>query len=163
MKGRIKRAVGRSPPKTPDKMQDVRAKDDQKEPLFEKQRDVPPPLRESRWAFTEPRLREVNKEDQIAELISKMRVPGDEGCNASKELVQIGKPAVPLLIVALRDPDYKVQVRAAKALGEIGDNMAVPALLEAIGGRHPNLSMNRTELLVWESAALALRKIVNGK
>jgi len=139
-----------------------------KKPAFDKSGSQT--LRTSKWHDTKPRLREVladnSEEDQkpkIAELISKMRVPGDEGCNASTELIEIGKLAVPLLIVALRDPDYKVQVRAAHALGKIGDLSAVPALLEAIGGKHPNSSKTPAEMLVWESAALALRRIVNGK
>jgi HEAT repeat protein len=46
---------------------------------------------------------------------------------------QLGRPAVPLLIVHLTDPDNKVRATAANLLGLLQDPMAVDALLEAAG------------------------------
>ncbi|MEM3071821.1 MAG: HEAT repeat domain-containing protein, partial [Candidatus Anstonellales archaeon] len=49
----------------------------------------------------------------------------------------IGKPAVPALIDALKDENWDVRYRAAKALGEIAEkggdcSAAVPALIDAL-------------------------------
>jgi len=48
--------------------------------------------------------------------------------NAVYALRQIGKPAVLPLAVALRSPNTQVRLNAAKALTEIGDARAVPAM-----------------------------------
>jgi len=47
---------------------------------------------------------------------------------AREALVYAGKPAVDLLIEALRESDHQVQWEAAKALGTIADPAAAPAL-----------------------------------
>ena len=45
------------------------------------------------------------------------------------------KTAVPALIKALKDKDFRVCGYAARALGEIGDRSAVPALISALGDK----------------------------
>lgn len=47
-------------------------------------------------------------------------------------LVDIGAPAVPLLISTLRDPDDDVRWEAAKALGEIADARAASELVNTL-------------------------------
>lgn len=47
-------------------------------------------------------------------------------------LVDIGGPAVALLIEALGDPNSQVRWEAAKALGQIADPVAAPALVKAL-------------------------------
>ena len=56
-------------------------------------------------------------------------------CFAIETLGAIGKTAtdaVPVLIERLRDEDYVVRMRAARALGAIGAKEAVPALIEGL-------------------------------
>ncbi len=67
-------------------------------------------------------------------------------------LAKIGKPAVPALIVALKDQAKVVRRRAAEALGKIGTEAkaAIPALIAALDDEG---------YLVRESAADALEKI----
>ena len=50
-------------------------------------------------------------------------------------LVDIGSPAVPYLVQALEDPDAEecVHWEAAKALSDIGDPLAAPALIDILG------------------------------
>jgi HEAT repeat protein len=47
-------------------------------------------------------------------------------------MVELGTPAVPPLIQALRDGDSDVREAACRALGEIGDRQAVPPLIQAL-------------------------------
>jgi HEAT repeat protein len=47
--------------------------------------------------------------------------------------VEIGAPAVELLIGKLKDPKYQVRFGAIEALGQIGDPRAVPPLIDALG------------------------------
>ena len=49
-----------------------------------------------------------------------------------KEFTKIGKPAVELLIQALKDEDYQVRGGAAEALREIGDKRAVEPLINVL-------------------------------
>jgi hypothetical protein len=49
-----------------------------------------------------------------------------------QSLVTIGKPAVIFLVKLLRDRNDQVRWEAAKALGEIGDGRAAPALIVAL-------------------------------
>jgi HEAT repeat protein len=66
------------------------------------------------------------------------------------ECVRIGKPVVEPLLVALRDEEELVRLKAAEALGRIGDRRAVEPLIEALGDENLN---------VREKAAEALAKI----
>jgi HEAT repeat protein len=50
-------------------------------------------------------------------------------------VVELGTPAVPHLIQALRDGNSYVRVAACRALGAIGDRQAVPPLIQALGDR----------------------------
>jgi HEAT repeat protein len=52
--------------------------------------------------------------------------------HAREALVRIGKPAVAPLIEELTDPSDDVRWEAAKALGQIGDPEAAPALVNAL-------------------------------
>jgi HEAT repeat protein len=54
---------------------------------------------------------------------------------ARLSLVDIGSPAVPYLVQALEDPDVQecVHWEAAKALSDIGDPAAAPALVDVLG------------------------------
>lgn len=51
-------------------------------------------------------------------------------------LLKIGRPGLPGLVAALSNGKYDVQESAAYVLGEIGDQSAVPALLEAMKNEH---------------------------
>jgi HEAT repeat protein len=51
---------------------------------------------------------------------------------ARRDLVVIGRPAVAPLIKALTDPNDDVRWEAAKALGQISDPAAAPALVNAL-------------------------------
>lgn len=66
---------------------------------------------------------------QIAALANNDVVARDR---ARLALVQIGKPAIQSLIVALKDARWIVRWEAAKALGEIGDPAAIPALIATL-------------------------------
>lgn len=55
---------------------------------------------------------------------------------ARERLQDIGQPAVRLLIKAMDDPNEDVRWEAAKALGEIGDPAAAPALVNALEDRN---------------------------
>jgi HEAT repeat protein len=48
--------------------------------------------------------------------------------DATRALVRIGRPAVPLLIAALDAPDAKMAMYAAYCLGQIQDSSAISAL-----------------------------------
>lgn len=51
---------------------------------------------------------------------------------ARQALVEMGAPVVDQLIVALRSPSHTTRWEAAKALGEIADPLAAPALIAAL-------------------------------
>lgn len=55
--------------------------------------------------------------------------------SARRKLISLGKPAVPLLIQCLSDPNRQVRWEAAKALGEIRDPAAATALVGALEDR----------------------------
>lgn len=69
---------------------------------------------------------------------------------AARALVEIGAPAVELLLVALRNEDMGVRHRAAYALGDIGDPRAVHPLTAALKDAYGD---------VRRAAATALGKI----
>jgi HEAT repeat protein len=58
-------------------------------------------------------------------LIRALRESGSLGTNAEKTLVKIGTAAVPRLITSLNDSNWEMRIRAANALGEIGDERAI--------------------------------------
>ena len=58
---------------------------------------------------------------------------------AREELVEIGQPAVPYLLEALKDKRRDVRWEAAKALSEIGDPRAALALVSALEDNDPGI------------------------
>jgi HEAT repeat protein len=74
-----------------------------------------------------------NINGNIRKLVTALSSPDDlTRVKARRELVATGKPALPLLVEALRDPNYLVRWEAVKALGEIGDPETSPALVKAL-------------------------------
>lgn len=71
--------------------------------------------------------------------------------HAVEELIQIGKPAIPVLTeTLLQDKSSQVRSIAASALGKIGDPTAVPVLEKALRDKSKG---------VYASVEKALRKI----
>ena len=70
--------------------------------------------------------------------------------NAKRALIEIGPPAVPLLIEALRIDSCHIRWNVVYALGAIRDASAVPSLTEAL---------NDPDALVQDEATVALGKI----
>jgi HEAT repeat protein len=69
----------------------------------------------------------------VKNLIALLSSPDDLArTGACRSLIAIGRPGVPLLVEALRDPHYVVRWEAARALSAIGDPTAAPALVEAL-------------------------------
>ena len=64
--------------------------------------------------------------------------PADRAYAASQlgKLAAEAKPAAPLLIDCLGDPDWQVRRQAAEALGAIGDSAAVDPLIEVVSNRN---------------------------
>jgi HEAT repeat protein len=69
----------------------------------------------------------------INRLLDKLTIrDGIQRQDARQQLVDMGKPAVPYLIKALRSPNERVRWEAAKALGQIRDPIAAPALVQTL-------------------------------
>jgi HEAT repeat protein len=64
---------------------------------------------------------------------------GERRTAAAEALAALGPPAVPALVVALRDPDAGVRAGAAYALGKIGDARAVEPIMALVEDRDPSL------------------------
>jgi len=62
---------------------------------------------------------------------------------AACELVAFGSEAIEPLCAALRDRELRVRLAAAKSLGEIGDERAIPALVAALRELFPGQSPRR--------------------
>jgi HEAT repeats/HEAT repeat len=62
-------------------------------------------------------------------------------------LVQIGPPAVPLLITAMEDEDWVIRQGASQALGRIGDRQAVGPLINALGDKNQWIRQYAAEAL----------------
>jgi HEAT repeat protein len=78
----------------------------------------------------------------MAEMIQSLMVAlgssdGVERLRAREKLVEIGKPAVPGLTMALSSPNEKVRWEAAKALGEIRDPTTANALVDTLEDVEP--------------------------
>jgi HEAT repeat protein len=87
---------------------------------------------------------------RLLRVLRSRRVGQSVRAAAARALGQIGAPAVPGLLAALRDAEEDVRRAAAAALGEIGDAAAVPGLLAALGDAEED---------VREAAAAALGQI----
>jgi hypothetical protein len=77
--------------------------------------------------------------DKVEKLIEQLK-DENEGVviKATEALVEIGKPAVPVLNGALKDGIPKVRSSATYVLGKIGDTRAVPALVETLEDKYLN-------------------------
>jgi HEAT repeat protein len=74
-------------------------------------------------------------ENRVAELVEDLRSPDAAAVDrAVRQLVEMGEPAVPALILALKDPEARVRSAAASALWGLGPKArnAVPTLAEAL-------------------------------
>lgn len=74
---------------------------------------------------------------RINELIRRLELQDRAALNLAKEeLVEIGQPAVPLLIEALKNKSFEISRYSAQILGKIGDVKAVVPLLAVIRGNN---------------------------
>jgi HEAT repeat protein len=67
---------------------------------------------------------------------------------ARDELVEIGRPAVPYLLEALKDKRTYVRWEAAKALSELGDPRAAEGLVVALSDNDPGIRWMAAEGLI---------------
>jgi hypothetical protein len=75
----------------------------------------------------------VPSDEKIRSLVEGLAdLDGVERHAIRMQLEEIGQPAVPALIAALRSPSEHARWEAAKALGEIGDPRAAPALVKTL-------------------------------
>jgi hypothetical protein len=109
---------------------------------------------------------------QMEPLVAALRGQ-DDGARwrASIALGHLGKPAVPALVEALRDPDYKVRIAAANAIRDMGSKGAesVPILAENLsysqdrelgyGAKEPSLYAGSPSMQVRWCAVAALGHI----
>ncbi len=77
----------------------------------------------------------MTDEKRIRELIQQLGTREWE--TAQAELIQVGRPAVPALIEALKDKEKTGRWRAAEALGDIGDDRAVEPLIAGLKDEEP--------------------------
>ena len=71
--------------------------------------------------------------DTIHSLVDSLASPDSAERHAAREqLEEVGEPAVPLLVKALRSPNENARWEAAKILGKIRDVSAAPALVRAL-------------------------------
>lgn len=92
--------------------------------------------------------KKLNREEiakWIAALGSK---DGMERQHARLTLVEIGKPALPYLIEALKDVHHQVRWEAAKALGSLNDPDAAPALVAALMDESSEIRWLAAEALI---------------
>lgn len=80
---------------------------------------------------------DVQKE--VAELITSMEKSDYAGKAAADKLVEIGKPAVEQLLVALKHPKPRVRYWSAAAVARIGDERAYKPLVELVKSDPNNL------------------------
>lgn len=79
----------------------------------------------------------------------------------TRELVRIGRPAVPQLTAALADGNKHIRRHAALVLGEIGDPVAVESLLECCRAEHArNAESGEWDNDVLEPATVAVVKLL---
>jgi hypothetical protein len=98
----------------------------------------------STWAADPPKSETL--EARIARLIEKL---GDARFRvreaATKELIAIGRPAIPALRKALASPDPDIRLRARMILGKIKNS--VPGLIEDLGHKDPAIRREAAEQL----------------
>lgn len=98
-----------------------------------------------------PSIEELKNNQDIEGLINAMGYESDNKIqlDALHALINIGEPAIELLIKALKDENIEIRQRAANALGFLGDQRATEPLIEAL---------NDTTI-IRSNAAAALGKI----
>jgi len=79
-----------------------------------------------------PQERPESDRAEIRKLIEKMAPDDFAGQYASRKLAEIGEPAVPALIAALTSDVPRVRYWSIAALSSIGDERAVPAVMERL-------------------------------
>jgi HEAT repeat protein len=81
-----------------------------------------------------------NLKNKVANKLTGTILKGfDTNQNVAYALVQIGEPAVSILINALNDESSYVKEVAAKVLGKIGDKRAIPVLIDALNIKYANI------------------------
>ncbi len=87
--------------------------------------------------------------DRVTELIANLKHPDLRvRYAAAADLGQIGSPAVPALMEALKDTSEYVRIFAADTLGQIRDPQAVPALTESLEDRNRPVRMYASRALM---------------
>jgi len=71
--------------------------------------------------------------------------------DAIKTLSEIGEPAIPALITALKDKSWLVRSFAVEALGKIGGSKAVPALIDALNDEDEDVR----NMAAWELCSIS--------
>ncbi|MDO8490646.1 MAG: HEAT repeat domain-containing protein [Dehalococcoidia bacterium] len=83
--------------------------------------------------MAEPESNPASKTKEIESLIAQFTSDSDAAREKARlSLVSMGEQAVVPLIGALRDRRLRIRWEAAKALGQIGNPLAAPALVEAL-------------------------------
>jgi len=90
------------------------------------------------WALGE--IRNTSAVPALVEAFT--NVDPDVSEAACDALVKMGREVVPLVAEQLKSRDWSVQVCAAEALGRIGDESAVPALLEASNDKNEMVAVS---------------------
>lgn len=86
----------------------------------------------SRSESTDENLESTNQ--SVDELIKSLTSNDPElQKQATSELVDIGHPSVKPLLKSLQNQDWKIKWHASEVLGKIGDERAVPGLIETMG------------------------------
>jgi HEAT repeat protein len=75
------------------------------------------------------------RDPEIAQLIKSLEEGTSDSMAAARDLIRIGRPAVPALIAVLKSPRSRVRMFATATLWEIGpvDERILPALVDAMG------------------------------
>lgn len=90
----------------------------------------------------------INREEMAKWLAALNSKDGMERQHARLALVELGKPAVPYLIKALKDKHQQLRWEAAKALGSLNDPDAAPALVEALMDESSEIRWLAAEALI---------------
>jgi HEAT repeat protein len=91
-----------------------------------------------------------NDKKEVHELIEDLREASDRTVRreAQQALVRMGSAAVYPLIGALNDKDWRVREEATRALGEIGDERAVPHIIKMFKDDKIRIQLWATDALI---------------
>ncbi|MBU0532613.1 HEAT repeat domain-containing protein, partial [Candidatus Micrarchaeota archaeon] len=90
------------------------------------------------WTLGE--IRDISSVPALVEAFTSTNPKVSEA--ASNALVKIGREVVPLVAKELKSRDWSVQVCAAEVLERIGDESAIPALLEAVRDKNEMVAVS---------------------